>query len=518
MAVLVSGAHAQTEIARASFDASAEGWTIRTNNDVCGVTSLVALTPVYVAAGGNPGGFIQHVDPREGRDSYFRSPIAPVVTLFHGDLSIVYSGTLSYDLQQSATDGQYNANDVILFGGGLTLVFNTQYNPRTTWTRYDVPLLAGTGWRMNRCDGAPATEAQIRQALANVTGWMIRAEFRSGADIDGIDNVRLITASSPLPSPVSTFDTDREGWWVLADAAPLYDAAGGNPGGAFRGDDLTTGAGYSFLAPPKFLGDRTSVIGKTLMIDLRVTPAKDDFFPGANFVEFSNGVVNLGYYEGHPIAGNVWRRHAVPLVPSPGWKHVSNGKVATPQEFAALFGGIVRFIIRGEYRDGPETGRIDNVRLGTCDPSAFASPDKPRYCVGATATFNVAIGGDAPFAFQWRRNGVNLVNGVRVFGATTGELVLSGVSKSDAGKYDCLVTNACGSATSNPALLFTNSADFDGDGDEGTDADVESFFIVLAGGVCPTGTCGSIDFDADGDVGTDADIEAFFRVIAGGSC
>jgi|GEM_PF-2219499 len=62
------------------------------------------------------------------------------------------------------------------------------------------------------------------------------------------------------------------------------------------------------------------------------------------------------------------------------------------------------------------------------------------------------------------------------------------------------------------------SIDFDGDGDEGTDADIEAFFARIAGGVCPTGTCGSIDFDGDGDEGTDADIEAFFRVIAGGPC
>ncbi len=30
--------------------------------------------------------------------------------------------------------------------------------------------------------------------------------------------------------------------------------------------------------------------------------------------------------------------------------------------------------------------------------------------------------------------------------------------------------------------------------------------------------CGSADFNGDGDLGTDADIEAFFRVLAGGHC
>ena len=62
------------------------------------------------------------------------------------------------------------------------------------------------------------------------------------------------------------------------------------------------------------------------------------------------------------------------------------------------------------------------------------------------------------------------------------------------------------------------SADFNCDGDVGTDADIESFFACLAGN-CPPAPCtSSADFNADGDVGTDADIEAFFRVLAGGTC
>jgi hypothetical protein len=62
------------------------------------------------------------------------------------------------------------------------------------------------------------------------------------------------------------------------------------------------------------------------------------------------------------------------------------------------------------------------------------------------------------------------------------------------------------------------SADFNCDGDIGTDADIETFFACL-GGACPPPPCtGSADFNGDGDLGTDADIEAFFRVLAGGAC
>jgi probable HAF family extracellular repeat protein len=62
----------------------------------------------------------------------------------------------------------------------------------------------------------------------------------------------------------------------------------------------------------------------------------------------------------------------------------------------------------------------------------------------------------------------------------------------------------------------TCQADFNGDGDVGTDADIEAFFECLAGNCCAT--CGSADFNGDGDVGTDADIESFFSVLAGGPC
>jgi len=58
--------------------------------------------------------------------------------------------------------------------------------------------------------------------------------------------------------------------------------------------------------------------------------------------------------------------------------------------------------------------------------------------------------------------------------------------------------------------------DFNGDGDFGTDQDIEAFFACLAGNCCPR--CGRADFNGDGDFGTDQDIEAFFRVLSGAPC
>ncbi|HYE63265.1 MAG TPA: zinc-dependent metalloprotease family protein [Phycisphaerales bacterium] len=61
------------------------------------------------------------------------------------------------------------------------------------------------------------------------------------------------------------------------------------------------------------------------------------------------------------------------------------------------------------------------------------------------------------------------------------------------------------------------SADYNRDGDTGTDQDIEAFFACLGGHCCAT--CPqSADFNGDGDIGTDQDIESFFRVLGGGAC
>ncbi|HYE63490.1 MAG TPA: hypothetical protein VD997_15985 [Phycisphaerales bacterium] len=60
--------------------------------------------------------------------------------------------------------------------------------------------------------------------------------------------------------------------------------------------------------------------------------------------------------------------------------------------------------------------------------------------------------------------------------------------------------------------------DFNGDGDSGTDQDIEAFFACLGGNCCPSCWEGGADFNGDGDIGTDQDIEAFFRVLGGSPC
>lgn len=61
--------------------------------------------------------------------------------------------------------------------------------------------------------------------------------------------------------------------------------------------------------------------------------------------------------------------------------------------------------------------------------------------------------------YSWSYNGnPPLVDGGRISGATTGKLVITGVSAADAGSYRCTVSNICATVTSNPAVVTINQA------------------------------------------------------------
>jgi hypothetical protein len=67
--------------------------------------------------------------------------------------------------------------------------------------------------------------------------------------------------------------------------------------------------------------------------------------------------------------------------------------------------------------------------------------------MGSSASFSVSVSGTAPFHFQWRFNGTNLLN------ATNAACTIQAVAATNTGNYSVVVTNSAGSATSSNALL-----------------------------------------------------------------
>lgn len=91
------------------------------------------------------------------------------------------------------------------------------------------------------------------------------------------------------------------------------------------------------------------------------------------------------------------------------------------------------------------------------------TPATQTICPGFNVVYSVAATGTG-LTYQWRKNGVNLVNGVQasgslVSGATTNSVTLIGVVSADAGTYTVVVSGTCTpSVTSANAVLVIASA------------------------------------------------------------
>jgi hypothetical protein len=80
-------------------------------------------------------------------------------------------------------------------------------------------------------------------------------------------------------------------------------------------------------------------------------------------------------------------------------------------------------------------------------PVITQHPESRTVTEGEDVTFQVAATGTAPLSYQWQKNQMDIP------GATTAVLELDDVTEADEGSYRAIVSNAAGSATSNPATL-----------------------------------------------------------------
>lgn len=100
---------------------------------------------------------------------------------------------------------------------------------------------------------------------------------------------------------------------------------------------------------------------------------------------------------------------------------------------------------------GTVTSRAAALTVGNA-PTITAQPASQAAVAGSSATFSVTATGTPPFSYQWQRDGADIA------GATEPSYTIPAVASADAGSYTVVVTNPCGSATSDPALLTVTPA------------------------------------------------------------
>ncbi len=194
---------------KSTFDTDSEGWVSKTllyPNPGSPPDILGTQEPNYSLTNGNPGGFIGVADPDGslpvGNTQYWSAPAK-----FLGNQAKAYGGSIAYDLIQSPTANPYSQEDVILVGGGLTLVYDNPINPNQTWTNYKISLFE-TGWKLNNLSGPAASQSQMRAVLSSLSAMYIRGEYELGPDSELIDNVILRVPAFSYVYDVEALDPD----------------------------------------------------------------------------------------------------------------------------------------------------------------------------------------------------------------------------------------------------------------------------------------------------------------------
>jgi hypothetical protein len=85
-------------------------------------------------------------------------------------------------------------------------------------------------------------------------------------------------------------------------------------------------------------------------------------------------------------------------------------------------------------------------------PTILQHPSPANPCPAQTAQFSVTASGDS-LQYQWQKDQSDLADGGDVSGATTATLTIANADSTDEADYRCVVTNANGTAYSNPASL-----------------------------------------------------------------
>jgi autotransporter-associated beta strand protein len=302
---------------------------------------------------------------------------------------------------------------------------------------------------------------------------------------------------------------------------PMTSLVAGNVTTVSSGGGFTkTGAGTLTLTSPiNLLAGNVTVSAGTLIVNGNLGPSTNA--PG---LTVAAGATLGG-------SGNIYRNVSVSgtLSPgnSPGTLTIWGGNPAPPSSPGTALALGSGATMRMEL-NGPAAGTgYDQVVVNTSATSGAT------VALGAgVAALNISLG-YAPTGAEkfWLINNTSAGTTTGNFaglaeGATVTLGTFNGFTYTGTISYKGdFATNNPAAGTGNDVVIYNlvgppkcGSADFNCDGDIGTDADIEAFFACLAG-VCPPPPCtNSADFNGDGDIGTDADIEAFFRVLAGGTC
>ena len=205
---------------------------------------------------------------------------------------------------------------------------------------------------------------------------------------------------SHAASITSTFDLDADDWMILEVTntggaivdtfPPAWQATGGNPGGHIIAFETGGSTAARFSAPGKFIGDKRTFIGSELRFDLLSSPGAEKAM-----VQFLVNLLNDTTQEALTFGGalgpsNTFTTYVIPIEASAGWTYYDlSGSItqrpAVSADFDSVLSNLSQLSIQGEFINGPELTRLDNVVLGPISelPAQVVKPEPPIRYAGA---------------------------------------------------------------------------------------------------------------------------------------
>jgi len=256
-----------------------------------------------------------------------------------------------------------------------------------------------------------------------------------------------------LPAGWASSASNAQSAWVTSTAA--YDTPHNS---AFSPDPASVGvneldspsiilpAGSAQLSFRQYYNLESGYDGGVLEIKIGGGSWTDIVTAGGSFVSGGYNISKLPTRYKNPLGGRS------------AWTGNSGGFITTLVTLPATASGQT---IQLRWRCGSDNSNsgpgwyVDTVSIITsgyacctsAPPAVTAQPNSQAVIAGTNVTFQVAVTGTTPLAYQWGFNGTNLA------GASGASLTLTNVQAAQAGTYTVLVSNTYGSVLSSNAIL-----------------------------------------------------------------
>jgi hypothetical protein len=264
-----------------------------------------------------------------------------------------------------------------------------------------------------------------------------------------------------------TWEWDGTGWLLRATSGPRARREHAMAYDSVRG--VTVLFGGIFSSSPVYLGDTWEWDGADWALRAANGPTAQAGHSAAFDVARGVTVVSSPINVPSSAASYTWEWNGAAwnllLVTGPSARREAAMVYDAAHGCVLLFGG-------GSGFASGETWRLRPACISISTPT---SPTNRSACLGRDETLAVTTTGTGPLAYQWRKNTIAILPGENP-SATTATLTLGNVQPADAGYYDCIITNACGSTTSPVITLSTrtcgcSAADIAGGGADGLSPD-----------------------------------------------